>query len=77
MIVHVAAIGDDAGFLGFAHLSCLVTYADSKSRDLLDADEDDFHEPWRECPHCRQNYQRQVALDMANSLLSIIDKKYP
>mmetsp|Transcript_35031 Transcript_35031/g.61523 ORF Transcript_35031/g.61523 Transcript_35031/m.61523 type:complete len:423 (-) Transcript_35031:162-1430(-) len=66
--------GDDAGF---AHLSCLVSYADRKTRDLIESGKGDLLEPWVECPHCRQNYQRQVALDMANSLLSFIDENCP
>ena len=66
--------GDDAGF---AHLSCLVSYADNKTRDLLESGKGDFSESWRECPHCRQHYQRQVAIDMANSFLLFIGENYP
>ena len=43
--------GDDAGF---AHLSCLVKYAEGKTTKILVLGEDDPNEPWQKCPHCRQ-----------------------
>ena len=46
-------------------------------RDLVDTGEKDSIEPCRECPHCRQKYQRQVALDMAESSLLFINENYP
>ena len=48
-----------------------------KTRDLVDNGKGGLIESWRECPSCCQCYQCQVALDMANALLSFINKNYP
>mmetsp|Transcript_9485 Transcript_9485/g.20605 ORF Transcript_9485/g.20605 Transcript_9485/m.20605 type:complete len:442 (+) Transcript_9485:381-1706(+) len=71
--------GEDAGFV---HLSCLVSYAKTKTEELLDkayekGGEVDLIEPWRKCPVCLQHHQRRVAIDMANSFMSFIDENYP
>lgn len=61
---------------GFAHISCLVKYAERKSNEIIDKGEYP-REPWQKCPHCRQSYQRQVSLDMARAYLSFVGRKYP
>ena len=73
--------GEDAGF---AHLSCLVRYARTKTGELLEGGEEgDFMEPcecleaWQKCPQCRQDFQRQVSLDMASSLTLFIEENFP
>lgn len=69
--------GDDAGF---AHISCLVNYARGKTLEMMDAptqSDQNYNEPWTTCPNCRREYQRRVAIDMANALLSFMDEKYP
>ncbi|KAL7524752.1 hypothetical protein ACHAWF_001066, partial [Thalassiosira exigua] len=68
--------GDDAGY---AHLSCLVHYAETKTKESLLQQRDlmDIMELWETCPNCHQKYQRQVALDMAKSFISVIDEKFP
>ena len=63
--------GDDAGF---AHLSCLIKYARNRTSELIEIGEGDSFGPWKKCPNCSQDYQRQVALDMARSLLSFVDE---
>ena len=64
--------GDDAGF---AHLSCLVKYAQTKFIEAL-ATGKDIDEPWQKCPQCHQEYQREVSLDMARSYQSFINERY-
>ena len=66
--------GDDAGF---AHLSCLVKYAKGKTREIIQKGEARFTVAWDTCPHCRQAYQRQVAIDMGRSYVSFVDEIYP
>ena len=46
------------GDAGFAHLSCLVTYARTKGADAFE-----------DCPTCKQSYQNELALDLANTHL--------
>ena len=59
--------------LGLANVFGWRSYADRKTMDLVDTDKEGFIEPWREC---RQHYQHQVALNMANSLLSFVNENY-
>ncbi|KAL7540279.1 hypothetical protein ACHAWF_006636 [Thalassiosira exigua] len=71
--------GDSAGFV---HSSCLVQYADSKSRDevkkLLATGEFDIHQfqrYWVNCPNCLQLYGENLLRDMANAFCSRAQKK--
>ena len=63
--------GDSAGF---AHLSCLGKYAEqiceqSTTRHAFDL-------PWEICPNCKQRYQNDLALDMANAFVSFAEMSY-
>ncbi|KAL7545630.1 hypothetical protein ACHAWF_008983 [Thalassiosira exigua] len=73
--------GQDAGF---AHLSCLVRYARTKTGELLENGENGaFLSPckcldaWQKCPQCHHDFQRQVSLDMLNSALAFINEAFP
>jgi len=67
-----ACRGTDAGYV---HLSCLTKYAASKSVQAHDTTE--FVNPWRDCPSCHQEYQNELAIDIANKFVSFVRKQYP
>ena len=64
--------GTDAGFV---HSKCLADYAASKSEQTFDPDE--FRNPWSNCPNCHQNYQNELAIDIANKFVSFVRRQYP
>lgn len=49
------------GGSGYAHLSCLVTYAEGKCFDWSCST---LEEPWKTCSICKEVYQNQLARDM-------------
>lgn len=63
--------GDSAGF---AHLDCLIKYAEQKSKgaSILGA----FDEPWRVCNNCTQLFQNQLSTDMASAFVSFAEATY-
>jgi hypothetical protein len=68
--------GDSAGY---AHFSCLVKFAEQKSREV--ADKEDFpsrafSEPWNECPNCKQPYSNQLSLDLLSVFVSFTETTY-
>jgi len=65
--------GDTAGF---AHLSCIVKYAEQKSEHAADLDRVAFATPWEECNNCKQPFQNQVALDLSSAFVSFAEKAY-
>ena len=65
--------GTDAGYL---HLSCLVEYAKQKSEQWNGGDEMKLSEPWIKCPSCKQAYQNELALDLANELVSFVEERH-
>jgi hypothetical protein len=67
-----ACRGTDAGYV---HLSCLTSYAETKSKQARDMNE--FVNPWRECPGCHQYYQNELAIDIATKFVSFVRKQYP
>jgi len=65
--------GDSAGF---AHLSCLTTYAEQKCKQADERDMSEFTEPWEICNNCKQNFQGQLAIDLASSCVSFAEATY-
>ncbi|KAL3786380.1 hypothetical protein ACHAW5_004777 [Stephanodiscus triporus] len=62
--------GDAAGF---AHLSCIIKYAEQKSiqaEDSINA----FCQAWEICPNCNQSFQNQLSLDLTSAFVSFADK---
>ncbi|KAL7527594.1 hypothetical protein ACHAWF_002237 [Thalassiosira exigua] len=57
---------------GFAHLPCLVQYAKTKST----SGEEGSDVVWEICPSCKQEYQKDLALDLANTHLQFIEEVY-
>ena len=53
---------------GFVHLSCLVDYAKNKSRTRIPGAD----KAWEVCPMCKQRYQNELALDLANEEIQFV-----
>jgi len=74
---------------GFAHLSCIVEYAEQKSQQMnrgeIDqkshrlnmVDLNNFREPWEKCANCHQNHQNELAVDLATGFVTFVEGKYP
>ena len=70
------------GHSGFAHLPCLVQYAESKSRDFVKRgacilpdmlfDEKFFEK----CPNCKQEFQGDLYYDMTKAQLTFIEREF-
>ena len=67
-----ACRGTDAGFV---HLACLTEYAETKSMQTGGMQE--FVTPWETCPGCHQEYQNELAIDIANKFVSFVRRHYP
>jgi hypothetical protein len=67
-----ACRGTDAGFV---HLSCLAKYAATKSVQTSDLNE--YIEPWQVCPGCHQEYQNELAIDIASEFVPFVRRQYP
>jgi hypothetical protein len=67
-----ACRGADAGFV---HLSCLAGYAANKSKQACDTNE--FINPWLDCPSCHQEYQNELAVDIATEFVLWVRRQYP
>ena len=65
--------GDTAGF---AHLSCIIEYAEQKSKQAADSDPTGFSTPWAKCNNCTQPFQNQVALDLSSTFVSFAEEAY-
>jgi hypothetical protein len=65
--------GDTAGF---AHLSCIIEYAEQKSKQAADSDLAAFSTPWDECNNCNQPFQNQVALELSSAFVSFAEEAY-
>jgi hypothetical protein len=67
-----ACRGTDAGFV---HLSCLTNYAAAKSEQSLGMI--GFAMPWYTCPNCHQEYQNELAVDIASEFVSFVRRTDP
>jgi hypothetical protein len=66
-----ACRGSDAGFV---HLSCLAEFASFQSKQASDMIE--FSDPWFACPSCHQEYQNELAIDIASEFVSFVRRTY-
>jgi hypothetical protein len=64
--------GDTAGF---AHLSCIIEYAEQKSKQAAD-DLAAFSTPWDDCNNCNQPFQNQVTLDLSSAFVFFAEEAY-
>ena len=70
-----ACRGSDAGF---AHVSCIIKYAEQKSVQVQ-AEPDflvNFDMPWKDCSICKQEYQNDLALHLAEAFVSFAERTY-
>jgi len=66
-----ACRGNDAGF---AHTSCIIKYAKQKCEQALNLDT--FTMPWEQCPICHQDYQNDLAIQLADAFVSFAEITY-
>ena len=71
------------GHSGYAHLPCLIKYAESKSREFAERgicstnDDKIFKEKFfRRCPNCKQEFWGDVYYEMAKAQLSFIEREF-
>jgi hypothetical protein len=71
--------GDSAGF---AHQSCIVQFAEQKSKEATAKDDPSsfnavtFAEYWRTCPNCKQRYQKKLSVDLTSAFVSFAERTY-
>jgi hypothetical protein len=62
---------------GFAHLSCIVEYAEQKSKQTArKLPMWRFSEPWNVCPNCKQPFKNQLSLDLSSAFVSFAEATY-
>ena len=80
--------GDSAGF---AHLSCIIHFAEQKSEKVVDhclcGDPEcvanaadipwEFIEPWNTCIICKQSFQDQLSLDLTSAVYRLRSRNIP
>eukprot|EP00985_Skeletonema_marinoi_P027709 scaffold23174_cov73-Skeletonema_marinoi.AAC.1 len=69
------------GHSGFAHLPCLVKYAESKSKDLAERGAHIMSNTFdgknfEHCPNCKQEYQNDLYYDMTKAQLAFIEREF-
>ena len=68
------------GNAGFAHLSCLITFGEEKSKQAAKSKTaeytDVFYEHWEKCPNCTQQYRCALARDLSTAFVSFAEKTY-
>ena len=62
------------GGSGFSHLSCLVEYAGYKCQQINDVSQ--FSNLWEVCPSCNQNYQNELAVNLATKFVDFVENTY-
>ena len=67
------------GGSGWAHFPCIVEYAKQKSEQWSNEEDPDYDltEAWQTCPNCEQDYQNELAINLANEFAAFAEKKYP
>eukprot|EP00984_Skeletonema_dohrnii_P010662 scaffold4179_cov71-Skeletonema_dohrnii-CCMP3373.AAC.3 len=69
------------GHSGFAHLPCLVQYAESKSKDLAERGAFTLREFFQEkifeqCPNCKQSFQGNIPYSMTAAQLTFFEREF-
>jgi len=64
------------GSSGFAHLSCIIDFAENKSRQAFERDKYNVEFYFRICPGCDQYYQDDVKFALAKAELEFVEREY-
>ena len=64
------------GTSGYAHLSCMVTYAERKGKEAYENDGGAFRRFFVTCPNCNQEYQGGLNADMITAQLEFVEREY-
>ena len=67
------------GGSGWAHFPCIVEYAKQRSEQWSKEEDPDYDldEAWQTCPNCKQDYQNELAVELATEFVSFAEKKAP
>jgi hypothetical protein len=60
---------------GYAHKSCIINYATTKSKQDKDLPDLEF-EAWRVCPNCNQQYQNVLRLELTRELVKFAEANH-
>lgn len=67
------------GTSGYAHISCIVNYAEHKGRQCYRSSNqnsgDDVCRYFKFCPNCNQEYQNDVQSDLSKAMVSFVERK--
>ena len=61
---------------GFAYLSCIIKYAESKTERWDGIDLAEFTKPWKLCSNFNQDHENELALDLASASVAFAEKQY-
>jgi hypothetical protein len=64
------------GSSGFAHLSCIIRYAESDGRKSFNR-KGNIGTAFQECPNCRQEFQNELRYHLERARVSFIEKEFP
>lgn len=65
------------GSSGFAHISCIVGWAESESkRAYTSGDMNDSLLSFEGCPNCKQDYQNEVAYELSKAQVDFVEREF-
>jgi len=65
------------GDAGFVHLSCIINYAETKSKQINHRIDKGAVKLWYECPTCLQGYDNQLGVDISSAFVSFTIETFP
>eukprot|EP00986_Skeletonema_menzelii_P006520 scaffold2479_cov153-Skeletonema_menzelii.AAC.7 len=66
------------GTSGYAHISCVINYAEHKGRQCygsINQNSSDVCRYFKCCPNCNQEYQNDVQSDLSKAMVSFVERK--
>jgi hypothetical protein len=65
------------GSSGFAHISCIINFAESESkRAYMAGDMGDSLATFEVCPNCKQDYQNDVAYELSKAQVDFVEREF-
>lgn len=64
------------GSSGFAHLSCIVNFAESESKRAYTSGDMDSLASFEVCPNCKQDYQNNVAYELSKAQVNFVEREF-